>query len=48
MTPATSRPAMPNRETIGARMTTNAAVGPVTWKRDPPSSGTTMPATMEV
>jgi len=26
----------------GERMTMNAAVGPVTWKRDPPRSGTTI------
>ena len=39
---------MPNRETTGARMTTKAAVGPVTWKREPPRSGTTSPAMIAV
>jgi len=29
-------------------MTTNAAVGPVTWKREPRKSGTTSPATIAV
>ena len=39
---------MPKRETIGARITTKAAVGPVTWNREPPRSGTKSPATMAV
>ena len=34
--------------TIGARITTNAAVGPVTWNLQPPSSATTAPATIAV
>ena len=48
MTPATRSPAIPKRTTMGARITTKAAVGPVTWNRDPPRSGTTMPATIAV
>ena len=46
--PATRRPLIPKRDTMGARITTNAAVGPVTWKRDPPSKGTIAPATIAV
>ena len=29
-------------------MTTNAAVGPLTWKAEPPNNGTTTPATIAV
>ena len=33
---------------IGDRITTKAAVGPDTWKREPPRSGTRPPATIAV
>ena len=46
--PATSKPASPCLTRMGERMTMNAAVGPLTWKRDPPRSGTTIPATIAV
>ena len=46
--PATSRPPGPKRWTIGTRMTTNAAVGPVTWNRVPPSSAQVNPAMIAV
>ena len=46
--PATSNPATPNFVTIGTRITTNAAVGPVTCERVPPSSEHVMPATIAV
>lgn len=39
---------MPNCEEIGASSTTNAAVGPETWTREPPSSAVTAPATTAV
>ena len=48
MKPARSSPPKPNRVTIGTRMTTNAAVGPVTWQRVPPRSEETSPATIAV
>ncbi len=43
MKPAVSRPASPCLVTMGARMTTNAAVGPVTWNLQPPRSATDEP-----
>ena len=46
--PAVSSPASPSRDTMGARITTNAAVGPVTWNFEPPASAVTMPATIAV
>ena len=48
MNPAVSRPASPCLETMGARMTTNAAVGPVTWNLQPPRSDTERPAKIAV
>ena len=48
MRPAVSSPERPYLVTIGARMTMNAAVGPVTWCFEPPSSATTKPATIAV
>jgi hypothetical protein len=48
ITEARSSPARPRREAIGASTTTKAAVGPVTWVIDPPSSATSAPATMAV
>ena len=46
--PATSSPLSPYFETIGTRMTTNAAVGPVTWNCVPPSSAQITPAMIAV
>ena len=46
--PATRSPARPNWRTIGIRITTNAAVGPVTWTRVPPSSAHRTPAMIAV
>jgi hypothetical protein len=46
--PDSSRPFMPCLAKMGARMTMNAAVGPVTCVREPPSSATTKPATIAV
>jgi hypothetical protein len=46
--PEVSRPGRPKRVWIGASTTMNAAVGPVTWVREPPSSATTVPATIAV
>jgi hypothetical protein len=46
--PLSSNPPRPNLAVIGTRMTTNAAVGPETLKREPPLSEMTMPATMAV
>lgn len=34
--------------TIGTRTTTNAAVGPLTWTREPPTTAVTAPATIAV
>jgi len=48
MRPAVSSPASPYLDTMGARMTTNAAVGPVTWCFDPPSRAATVPPTIAV
>ena len=48
MPPAMSSPESPCRTRMGARMTMNAAVGPVTWNREPPRIGTTRPATIAV
>ena len=48
MSVATSRPASPNCCDTGYRMTTKAAVGPDTLKRDPPVRAITIPATAEV
>ncbi len=48
MNPAVSSPERPYLVTIGARMTTNAAVGPVTWNLQPPRSETEKPAKMAV
>jgi len=48
ITEASSRPASPSRVAMGARTTTNAAVGPVTWVVEPPSTATSAPATMAV
>jgi hypothetical protein len=48
MNPAVSSPVSPWADTIGARMTTNAAVGPVTWNLLPPSSATSAPAKIAV
>jgi hypothetical protein len=45
---ASSNPPMPKREAIGARITTNAAVGPDTWTREPPSRAMIRPPTMAV
>ncbi|CNU27774.1 Uncharacterised protein [Salmonella enterica subsp. enterica serovar Bovismorbificans] len=45
---ATSRPARPNCCDTGYKITTNAAVGPETLKREPPVSAITIPATAEV
>ncbi len=38
-----SRPPTPNCWVMGSKMTTNAAVGPDTLKRDPPKSAITEP-----
>ncbi len=46
--PAVSSPEKPYFAVMGARMTMNAAVGPVTWCFDPPVSPTTMPAKIAV
>jgi hypothetical protein len=46
--PAVSSPESPNFEAMGARMTMNAAVGPLTWCFDPPLSAMMVPATMAV
>ena len=46
--PATSKPAMPYLVTTGKRITTKAAVGPVTCIRVPPSSAQRMPAMIAV
>ena len=46
--PAVSSPESPKRETIGARTTTKAAVGPVTWNFEPPVRAATEPATIAV
>lgn len=48
ISPAVSKPLAPYLAVMGARMTMNAAVGPVTWCFEPPVSATTMPATMAV
>ena len=52
MTPAIrvaiSRPPAPNRAEMGASTTTNAAVGPDTWTREPPRRAMRAPATMAV
>lgn len=48
MSVATRSPPSPYSEAMGARMTTKAAVGPVTWTRDPPRSAATAPPTMAV
>ena len=48
ISPAVRRPPMPYSREMGARMTMNAAVGPVTWCFDPPSSATMKPATIAV
>ena len=48
MRPAVSSPERPKRDTIGARTTTKAAVGPVTWNFDPPVNAATVPATTAV
>jgi hypothetical protein len=48
MRPAVSSPDNPCRATIGAKMTTNAAVGPVTWNLQPPVRATVAPAKMAV
>ena len=48
MRPAVRSPEMPWRVTIGARITTNAAVGPVTWNFEPPASAATVPAMIAV
>ncbi len=45
---ARRRPAMPYRAETGASSTTNAAVGPDTCVREPPSSGIRPPATIAV
>ena len=45
---ATISPPMPNSAEIGARSTTKAAVGPETWKREPPRTAMAPPATMAV
>ncbi len=45
---ATSRPATPNCLRIGATSTTIAAVGPVIWTREPPSSAQIAPARIAV
>ena len=41
-------PPTPNRCTTGTSTTTNAAVGPDTWTREPPSAAITAPATIAV
>ena len=46
--PESSRPASPNFVKIGASTTMNAAVGPVTCVREPPSAATSAPATIDV
>ena len=48
MSVAVSSPCRPNSAMIGARITTNAAVGPETCTREPPSSAMTPPAIMAV
>ena len=48
MSVATSRPASPNCCDTGYRITTKAAVGPDTLKREPPVRAITIPATAEV
>jgi hypothetical protein len=45
---ATSRPPSPNRDATGTSTATKAAVGPVTWTRDPPRRAVTVPATIAV
>jgi len=46
--PAVRSPDRPKRAWIGASTTTKAAVGPVTWVREPPRSATIAPATIAV
>ena len=48
MSVASSRPPTPKRWEMGARITTNAAVGPDTCTREPPRRGMRPPATMAV
>ena len=45
---ASIRPPGPKRSTTGSRITTNAAVGPDTCTREPPSAPITAPATIAV
>jgi len=45
---ASGRAPSPKRAAIGESTTTNAAVGPDTWKREPPSSEIAPPATIAV
>jgi hypothetical protein len=45
---ASARPCRPKRAETGVRITTNAAVGPETWTREPPSSAAKAPATIAV
>ncbi len=45
---ASIRPPGPKRADTGASSTTNAAVGPETFQREPPKSGISAPATIEV
>ncbi len=46
--PESNSPPRPCLATMGARMTMNAAVGPETCVREPPSSEMASPATMAV
>jgi hypothetical protein len=48
ISPAVSKPENPYFDVMGARMTMNAAVGPVTWCFEPPVRATMTPATMAV
>ena len=48
MTVAMSRPPSPKCEATGTSTATKAAVGPVTWTRDPPSTAVKAPATIAV
>ena len=47
-TEATSKPPRPKRWATGESTTTNAAVGPETWTREPPRRAMSAPATMAV
>jgi hypothetical protein len=45
---ASSSPARPNLVVIGTSNATNAAVGPLTFSREPPNNAHSVPATIDV